>query len=352
MKKLAQIGCGGIGSYHLDHFLKFDDIELVGFCDIIPERAESFVKRAGRGRAFTNFRDMYDAVKPDMVFIGIPPYCHGEIEMETIRRGIPMFVEKPVALSLDLARSIRDEVAKKGLITAVGFQCRYDNINTAALDFIGKNPIVTAEASRVGSCPETPWFRKKDLSGGQVVEQTVHQFDTLRYLLGEPESVYSVARRGFITQAELPGYDTDDTSTTLIKFKNGVCCSMMTGLYSTNGASWDSKMTFGSRSARMDYVLTERVSIYGLTEADLAEDTGGAVVKGDGVQRRNENEVGVTVKCSVDFGVLCDRTFIEAVQTGDGSKIRSPYADAVKTLAFVLACNKSMETGLPVKVEG
>lgn len=40
MKKLALIGCGGIGGYHLGHFLQFEDIELAGFCDIIPERAE------------------------------------------------------------------------------------------------------------------------------------------------------------------------------------------------------------------------------------------------------------------------------------------------------------------------
>ena len=51
MKKLAQIGCGGIGGYHLEHFLKFDDVELVGFCDIIPERAEGFAKKAGKGKA-------------------------------------------------------------------------------------------------------------------------------------------------------------------------------------------------------------------------------------------------------------------------------------------------------------
>ena len=45
-KKLAIIGCGGIGRYHLDHFLKFDDIEIAGVCDIIPERAEAFAAEA------------------------------------------------------------------------------------------------------------------------------------------------------------------------------------------------------------------------------------------------------------------------------------------------------------------
>ena len=89
MKKLAIIGCGGIGGYHLGHFLQFTDIvELAGFCDLIPERAENFQKKAGTGKAYTDYRVMLDEVKPDMVFVCIPPYCHGQIEFDLIERGI------------------------------------------------------------------------------------------------------------------------------------------------------------------------------------------------------------------------------------------------------------------------
>lgn len=350
MKKLALIGCGGIGEYHLGHFLGFRDIELAGFCDLLIERAEAFVAKAGGGKAYTNFVRMYDEVKPDMVFVCVPPTCHGEIEMETIRRGIPFFVEKPLALDLDLGRELVSRVQKAGLIAASGFQCRYDDINDPAKAFIARNKIVTVAASRVGGIPGVPWWRLKSMSGGQLVEQTIHQMDMLRYLIGEePDTVYSVATRGFISDAECPGYHTDDVSTTLITFKSGLTATMMTGCYSLNGASWDSKMTFGSRSARLDYVLTSRATIYGEAPVDVASDVAGTVA-GDGTQRKSDKEVGVTYKNSVDFGTVCDRTFIDAVLTGDASKIRSPYADAFKTVAFTLACNRSMETGAPVKV--
>nr|HML48719.1 Gfo/Idh/MocA family oxidoreductase [Clostridia bacterium] len=260
MKKLAIIGCGCIGEYHLEHFVKFEDIELAAFCDLIPERAERFVQLAGKGRAYTCFKTMYDEVQPDMVFICIPPYCHGEVEMETIRRGIHFFVEKPVALDMELAESIRAAAEARNLITAVGFQCRYDDINEAALEFVKGQDIVVVDGSRVGGIPDAPWWRIKAQSGGQLVEQTIHQVDVLRYLLGEVESVYSVASRGHIGQSECPGYDTDDLSMTLIRFQSGVTCHLMTGCYSTNGASWDSKMTFGSRGARMDYRLCRDVT--------------------------------------------------------------------------------------------
>mgnify|MGYP005773991621 FL=1 len=351
MKKLALIGCGGIGSYHLSHFVQFKDIELAGFCDLILERAENFVKQAGSGKAFSNFIEMYDEIQPDMVFICVPPTCHGQIEFETIRRGIPFFVEKPLSLDIDLAKELVRQVEEKGLIAASGFQCRYDDINDAAKAYIKDHQILHVAASRVGGIPDAAWWNVKATSGGQLVEQTIHQMDMLRYLLdSEPDTVYSVASRGYITQEENPGYFTDDLSTTLITFKNGVTCTMMTGCYSLNGASWDSKMTFGSRSSRMDYVLCSKVTLYGVTEEDKAADVAGTI-SGDGTQRKSENEVGVTYRNTIDFGVKCDRTFIDAVLTGDPSKIRSPYADAYKSVAFTLACNKSMETGMPVKVE-
>jgi len=351
MKKLAMIGCGGIGGYHLEHFMNFKDIELVGFCDLIPDRAESFVHKSGKGKAFTDFRKMYDETKPDMVCIGIPPYKHGEIEFDTIERGINMFVEKPVSLDLDMAKEIRDKIKAKNIIAASGFQCRYDNINEAAKDFISKNEIVVMQGSRVGGVPEVDWWRVKDLSGGQLVEQTVHNMDMLRYLLGDIELVYSIPTRGFIKDSEWPGYNTDDISTTIFKFKSGITGTMMTGCYSLNGAAWDSKFTLGTRTARLDYYLVSHVNIYGIEEEKKAEESNGGIIKGDGMQKPNEGETGIRVNSNIDFGTICDRTFIDAVITGDPSKIRSPYCDAVKTLALVLACNESMKTGQPVKVD-
>ena len=140
MKKAVMIGCGGIGEYHLGHLLEFKDIELSGFCDLIPERAEEFAGKAAGAKTYTDFRAMYDETRPDMVFICVPPTKHGDIEFETINRGIAMFVEKPVALDIGLAGEISAKIDKKKLITAVGFQCRYDDMNEPAIEFIKNNP--------------------------------------------------------------------------------------------------------------------------------------------------------------------------------------------------------------------
>ncbi|HBP38490.1 MAG TPA: hypothetical protein DD640_07080 [Clostridiales bacterium] len=346
MKKLALIGCGGIGGYHLEHFLDYRDVELAGFCDLIPERAERFAARAG-GRAFTDYREMYEAIKPDMVFICIPPTAHGTIELETIRRGIPFFVEKPVALNLDLARRIRDAAAQAGLITASGFQCRYSNLVPPTLDFIKGHEIVYINCARIGGIPGVDWWKKRSTSGGQIVEQTIHQFDLIRYVYGEPDTVFTLGARGFNTGD--PEYDTEDVSVTVVKFQSGALATLSTGCYASEGAACDSKITFSARDSRLDHYIIDRVGIYGLQEnADAGVNS--LVVKGDGTFSANARE-GLQIKDDGQAGIACDRTFVDAVLSGDGSKIRSPYADAFRSLAFTMACNQSMDTRMPVKVE-
>ena len=341
MKKLCIIGCGGIGTYHLGHFLDYKDIELAGFCDLVIEKAEAFVKRAGQGKAYADYRVMYDEVKPDMVFICVPPYCHGEIEFETIARGIPMFIEKPVALNLDLAYKIRDAIEQAHLITAVGFQCRYADIVDNTRAFVESHEVPFVECVRMGGVPMVEWWRDKSRSGGQIVEQTIHNYDMVRYMMGEPAEVFTLGARGFVKGIE--NYDTDDLSTTVERFKNGALGSLSTGCYAETGEAFDSKIIFSAPDARLEHYILDKVRIFGAKAEDADN---GLIFKGDGTMAAAGE--GLVIKAKNDAGVLCDRTFVDAVLTGDGSKIRSPYADAVRTLEFVLACNESMATGKAV----
>jgi len=359
MKKFAIIGCGGIGSYHLGHLMAYEDIEIVGMCDVLLPRAEGFAQKTREGKAFAenckafaDYREMFDEAKPDAVFICIPPNAHGVIEFEAIQRGIHLFVEKPMTNDLALAKRISAAIEEKGLVSAVGLQCRYDNINESAREFIAANQIVAIQGSRVGGLYVGPdWWRVRSASCGMLAESAIHQMDMIRYLLGvEPVEVFTMGRRGVLTNDDCVGYDLDDVSVTTIRFADGTVGTMTAGCYSTNAASFDSKLTFSARDRRAEYVLCRKTSLFGVEpETEAAEDA--EVIKGDGAQRRSENEKGIVTKSEVDFGLVCDRAFVDGVITGDTSKIRSPYADALRSLAFVLACNQSMDTGLPVKIQ-
>ncbi len=348
MKKLAMIGCGGIGGYHLSHFLGFKDIvELAGFCDLIYERAESFVKQAESGKAYTDFRVMLDEVKPDMVFVCVPPNCHGEIEYELIERKIHFFVEKPVSLSLDMARDIRDKIEAAGLITASGFQCRYSKLVEPNKKFVADHEIVFVECARIGGIPGVDWWKKRSTSGGQIVEQTIHQFDIIRYMIGEPTEVFTFGTKGFV---HMDGYDTEDLTTTAIKFESGALAMISTGCYAVSGESFDSKVTFSAKDCRADLRILDTFKVYGLSD-EQKQESSGLILSNDGSMKASADGNALVYREEGDAGILCDRTFIEGVINGDGSKIRSPYADAVKSLTFTMSCNISMDTGKPVKIE-
>jgi len=325
--KLCLVGCGKNAGNHMRHLQDFHDIEVAGFCDTQQERAEAFARQYG-GRAYAHVCAMYDAEKPDMVFIVVPPFCHGDIEFETIRRGIPMFVEKPVSNDLGQALEIACRVKESGLITAAGFQCRYSGFNAAVQSFISRHPIAMISGSRVGKVPPMPWWRERSKSGGQIVEQAIHQLDLLRFLIGEPETVYSVARQGIVGPDEYPGYDIDDLSATVVTFKNGVVATFTAGVYALGGEAWDSTMLLGARDARVEYNLLSHAAVYG---------------PGEG-QRETHHAAN-------DPARDCARAFVDAVLSGDGSAILSPYKDAVKSLAFALATTESVETGVPVRVD-
>ena len=349
MKKLAIIGCGGIGTYHMTHFLGFTDIiELVGFCDLIPERAECFAEETEKGKAFTDYRVMLDEIKPEKVFVCVPPTEHGQIEYDLIDRDIPFFVEKPLALDLDIARDIRDKIKAKGLITASGFQCRYSNLVEPSMKFMDENEVIYLDGTRMGGIPEVPWWNKRSTSGGQIVEQTIHQFDIIRYLYGEPDTVFTFGTKDFIRDIE--GFDTESLSTTVVKFKKGALAAISTGCYCQSGSCFDSKIVFSTKDKRAELKILDTFKI--IEEKPSArEDSDGFVVKGDGAL--SSGEKGETIYSQKgDAGILCDRTFIEAVISGDGSKIRSPYDDALRSVEFTLACNESIDTGLPVKIKG
>ena len=344
--RVALIGCGTIGRYHLNHFKMMDDVDVVGVCDIIPERADRFASEVNC-KPFSCFKKMYDTVSPDCVFIGIPPYCHGEVEFETIARGIPMFVEKPVGLEPEQFLEIRDRIRAAGLITASGLQLRYESNIAVLKAFAQRHRIVQSSLVRVGGIPEVPWWKVRSLSGGQLVEQTIHQVDMMRNVMrDEPVEVFSFGGKDVVRG--ISGFDVEDTSVSLVRFEKGALATITTGCYATGSECADNKLTFGAVDARADYYMFDKVAVYG--EADEESDAGAnaEVVQGDG--RMVSKGAAKIYRPEGDCGMLCDHTFIEAARTGDPSAIQSPYEDAVKSVLFTLACNESMDTGKPVRV--
>lgn len=318
MVRIGVVGCGGAMEEHFRHLRAMEEVRFVGHCDIDEARAASAASRFG-GEAFTNAHSMYDKIKLDAVYVCVPPHAHGDIETDAAERGIHLFVEKPVALDAATANRVETCIRQSKVIASVGYCFRYcDTVNRARQLLKGK-AISLACGWYASSLPRTWWWRRRRMSGGQIVEQSTHIFDLVRYLCGDVAEVYAVASRGCMNKVD--DFDVDDSSAVTLRLKSGAAASIVSSCVAFNGGR-------------------NGLEIY-TPEATLTLDGTTLRVRQDGVKTEFDS-IG-------NMYAEEDKAFIDAISGGRKNRIRSTYADGKKTLLATLAANESAALGLPVK---
>jgi len=321
--RIAFIGTGGISRRHAEGLAKRDDITFVGAFDIVRERAEGFAAKYGGSAHSHGVEEMLDAAKPDAAWVCLPPFAHGQAERALLERRIPFLVEKPVSNSMDTARGILEEVERTSTLVAAGYMNRYRRGVDRVKEILAEDPVVLVHAGWIGGLPRVPWWRVKAQSGGQIVEQTTHTFDLVRYIVGEPKLVYAQGARGFVK--DVPNYDVEDASAVAVQFVNGAVGTVMSSCAGRAGGGVH--ITLVAARHYITFTGWEHSVIIHKSRLEEERITG-----------------------EPNIFEMEDSAFVSAVQSGDASGIRAPYAEAVKTLAFCLAANKALETGLPVEV--
>jgi myo-inositol 2-dehydrogenase/D-chiro-inositol 1-dehydrogenase len=323
--KLAFIGSGGIVRSHLDQGLKdFDDVEFVAWCDLNEETAAARRDQVGgQGQIFTDARQMLDQIKPDAVYIMLPPYAHGPSEQLVIERRLPFFVEKPVAIDLETAERVAEGVAKYGLLTAVGYMTRYRHSVQRVRVLLQDRTPVLLHGGWLGGGPRVyegiwKWWVQKDKSGGQFLEQTTHTIDLARYLFGDVTAVYAVAVRD---RKERPDFYTiEDASMVQLTFANGAAGNLYSSCSTAIGGGisltlWATDM----KAAFVGWDHTVQIDLPGSEE--------------------------ITVPGEANIFSLEDRAFVDSVKAGKDQGILASYEDGLKATAIACAASESMVTG-------
>lgn len=319
--KVGAIGSGGMAGGHFQNLDGFDDVEFAAFCDISEERAVDRCNEYG-GNPYTNYKQMLDNEVLDAVYICTPPFAHGKQELAVCQRQIPIFVEKPIATCMDVARTINQAIQDYDIISSVGYHWRYQGNVDHAKSALADQKVVGALGYWMGGMPDVAWWRVREQSGGQHVEQTTHIFDLCRYLVNsEVVAVYGLAAQGSMT--DIPDYDVDDMSVVNISFANGVVANITSACMLKD---WG------------------RVKLELFSNGLVVDISGGSVnINRDGQIEEFTNKINGYAHE--------DRVFIDAVKNGDTSKIRAPYNDALKTLELTLAASQSFETGQIVNLD-
>jgi predicted dehydrogenase len=182
--RIGFIGTGGIANHHLNLLPNIERANLVAFSDVVEEKAQAAAARFN-GTAYSDYRQMLEAEELDAVYVCLPPFAHGDPEMAVIEHNLHLFVEKPLSTDLSVAQNISEAIDRAGIIACVGYNWRHQDTTDQALELLkGKRPALGI-GYWIGGTPGVGWWRVKAQSGGQIVEQTTHVFDTARYLMGE-----------------------------------------------------------------------------------------------------------------------------------------------------------------------
>jgi len=318
--RIGFIGCGGIANLHMNNLSRLDGVELVAFCDVDEGRAKAAADRF-KGNAYTDHRAMLEREQLNAVYICIPPHAHTDQAILAAQAGIALFVEKPVARTLDKALEVRDAVRKAGVLNAVGYHFRYFDGTDLAKERLQGKTIGMVMGYWMGGLPGAYWWRRLEMSGGQIVEQTTHIFDLARYLVSDIVRVS--AATALRALHDVPDLNVPDVGIVHVWFANGaIGCIANTCML------------------KMGYTT----GLHVLTPDLIVEVTGSSVKF---LEKSRTEEIRHQRNGHFYESVM----FVEAVRTKNQSLIRSDYADAVKTLAVTLAALESAEKGgVPVEV--
>jgi len=314
------IGAGGIARLHLQQLEKIPELRVVAICDVNLNRAREMALELNC-KVYSSHEEMLEKERLDALYICIPPGAHTNQEILAAEKGIHLFIEKPLAVNWEKSREIAEAIKKARIITSVGYTWRYMDIVEEARKFLKDKKIAMVLGFWLGGLPGVPWWRVKAQSGGQMVEQTTHIIDLARYFAGEVEKIY--AAYSLCCLKEVEDLDIEDVGTVILHFKNGALGSV------SNTCILSQSHTIGISVVSQDLVVECSWQSLKIIRPGRSEE----------------------IRISGNPYLLENQIFIEGIRTGDASRIRSSYEDALKTHAVTMAANLSAQQRRPVFIK-
>ncbi len=202
----AVIGCGFMGNVLARAASELPYAKCVGAADVDPARAHKLATTYG-GNAYQDLRQMLDREKPQTVFIATPECDHLEPVVAAAAHGAQIFLEKPMATTLEDAAAI-DEACKEAQVKLmIGYILRFEVSYALIQSAVAEGSIgrfLSAYARRVTSISEARRL------GGRVSPLTyigVHDIDQILWYHPVPvKAVYARAIRGRVWE-ELGTFD-------------------------------------------------------------------------------------------------------------------------------------------------
>lgn len=331
--KVGVIGAGRIGRLHTENLVKLiPDAEVVALADaMLNDEIEAWAKGLGIKKVVKDADEVINDKEVQVVCICSSTNTHVDFMMKAAAAGKDIFCEKPIDTKVERVNMALDAVEKAGVKLQIGFCRRYDHNFRAVHDAVASGeygrPHIIKITTRDAEAPPLEYAKG---SGGQHMDQMIHDFDMARFLSGsEVEEVSAFGNA--IINPDLKDINDVDISTVMLKMKNGSLC-----------------MIDNSRQSGFGYDLRAEVQC-----------EGGCV--------QSFNDYTNTIQISTMDGVKKERPvwfFLERFQQAyldelvefidDIKNNRKPICgaeDGLESVLIAIAAKKSMDEGRTVKID-
>ena len=356
--RVALMGLGQRGLQHLRSLWTLQEqgaVRLVALADAFEanldtEKIGSYVEgfRPEGILHTTSFGSLLE-LEADALYVCIPPNVHSGEVVRAAEAGLHLFVEKPMSLYLDEALEMEAAIGVAGVLSTAGFQQRFDGRHEAVHQLLreGRRPLMACytyhgalEGHNVkhhktelhGGPGNRVWTANRAWSGMTVVEGGIHLLDTWRYWFGDVEWVQANYQHRPEDDVH-DGADNPYTYTALFGFAGGAVGTMtLSRLRKVFADHMDHQVLWTEGRAE---ICREGVTVY----------------QYEGPYPPSQPPTREAVTRTVGEGQGGDGTFAisqvfaQAVAEGRPELIRSPFGDAMNSLAAVIGANVSDELG-------
>lgn len=320
--RVGLIGIGGMGFCHYNAYNHVDGAKIVAVCDIRTDMAKE--KTGGKVKIYADYKEMIEKENLDMVDICTPSYLHADMSVYCLGHGLNVLCEKPMTLCGADADRVLEAANKSGkfFMTAhvVRFMRAYAYLKKV-MDEKKYGNLVRLDMKRVSSIPRwswNNWFLDEKLSGGVTTDLSIHDFDFVQSMLGEPDELSSYYR---------PKKNDSAFVLTVMKYGDAVV--------TTEGTWYNASVPFHA-----DY--------YAVFDNGYVEFSGGSVCEnGNKVElgsASTASDLGINIKSDdayrdeIDYFVTCVNDGVKpSFVTPESSAASVKLSDKIKSVAKIIA---------------
>jgi predicted dehydrogenase len=208
MLKVGIFGVGHLGKFHISNWKEIEGVKIIGFFDPNNDNANEVINTHGLKR-FSDEEKLIEAC--DVIDVITPTDLHYEVCMMAIRKGKHVFVEKPLAHTLQEGKDLVNMVREAGVKMQVGHVERF-NPAYLALKEMNLNPMFI-EVHRLAQ------FNPRGTEVSVILDLMIHDIDIILSLV--KSDVKSISASGVAVMT-----DTPDIANVRIEFNNGCVANL------------------------------------------------------------------------------------------------------------------------------